>query len=378
MSDQLHIALIGAGQLGGSFALALRAADPSIRITAFDTNAAHASTLVDIGGANATAPTIAEAVSAADMVVLAAPVRAFRALAETMAPSLKPGTIVTDLGSVKCSMEPLPALLPHARVVPGHPIAGGEKAGVAVARADLFRGKLAVLTPLAGSDEEAVAAVETLWHLVGADVLQMPVPVHDHIYAYVSHLPHLVAFVAASFLHRQGVRVEASDATLQRFIRISRSNPRMWTDIFLENREALLPALAAYIAVLKHFADELRSGTSKNDANKTAIAKTQLPRILAASLISAVSLYEQQADLSLRPFGAGGMRDIAAPAAEDPQASALQEISDQAGIMATLIDEAVVEFTALEALIGAEDEAALFERIVQQVKDAESLIAPRQ
>ncbi len=376
MSDGLHIALLGSGQLGGSFALALRSADPSIRITAYDTHASSAQLLVDIGGATSRVASAAEAVADADIVVLAAPVRAFRALAEAIAPVLREGTIVTDLGSVKASMLPLYALLPNARIVPGHPIAGSEKAGVGVAKAGLFSGRLVILTPGEQADTDAVQAIETLWQLVGADVLAMPVEIHDHIYAYVSHLPHLIAFVAASFLHGQGVRVGADESTLQRFLRISRSNARMWTDIFLENREALLPALAAYIAVLQHFAAELRAG-EPGTGDTLALAKAHLPRILAASLISSVSLYEQQASMELRPFGGAGMRDIAAPAAEDPE-TAMQMISNHAAPMADAIDLILPHFIALEKLIGAEDEPALFAQVSTMVRDAESLNAPRQ
>jgi len=376
MSNSLHIALLGAGQLGGSFALALRSADPSIRITAYDTHGASAQLLVEIGGATDTAATAADAVNHADMVILAAPVRAFRALAESIAPALADGTIVTDVGSVKTSMLPLYKLLPKARIVPGHPIAGSEKAGVAVAKAGLFKGKLVILTPDESADSNAVQAVEGLWQLAGADVIAMPVEVHDHIYAYVSHLPHLIAFVAAAFLHGQGVRIGSDEDTLQRFLRISRSNPRMWTDIFLENREALLPALAAYIAVLQHFASELRHGEpTKGDT--VAIAKAHLPRILAASLISSVSLYEQQSGMELRPFGAGGMRDIAAPAADNPE-EAMQAISNHATPMAEAIEAILPHFVAIETLIGAEDEPALFAHIQGLVRDAEALIAPRQ
>lgn len=376
MSAGLQIALLGSGQLGGSFALALRAADPSIRITAYDPVAANAALLVEIGGATATAATAAEAVAQADIVVLAAPVRAFRALGEAIAPALSPKAIVTDLGSVKSSMLPLVQSLGAARVVPGHPIAGTEKAGVAVAKAGLFRGKLCILTPDEHSDAQAVQAIETLWQLAGADVIAMPIEVHDHIYAYVSHLPHLIAFVAASFLHRQGVRVAADEATLQRFLRISRSNPRMWTDIFLENREALLPALAAYIAVLRHFESELRHG-EPSTGDRVALAKSHLPRILAASLISSVSLYEQQSGMELRPFGAGGMRDIAAPAAEDPEA-AMQAISHAATPVADALAAILPAFERIEALIGAEDEPALFAHVQALVRDAEALTAPRQ
>ncbi len=376
MSQGLRIALLGAGQLGGSFALALRQADPSIDVVAYDAQPHHATLLQEMGGASRVAATIEEALLGTELVVLAAPVRAFRTLAEAMAPFLTPGAIVTDLGSVKGSMLPLIHILPQARIVPAHPIAGSEKAGVAVARADLFQGKLAIVTPLDGSDADGVQAVETLWHLAGADVLHMPVEVHDQIYAYVSHLPHLIAFAAASFLHGYGVRMTAEDATLQRFLRISRSNPRMWSDIFLENREALLPALATYIAVLRHFAQELRQG-APGEGETVQLAKDHLPRILAASLISSVSLYEQQSGMDLRRLGAGGMRDIAAPAAEAPEA-AMEAISHAAAPMAEVIEAIIPTFQQLESLMGAEDEAAMLALVQRMVDDAQRLSAPRQ
>lgn len=376
MSGSLHIALLGSGQLGGSFALALRAADPNLRITAYDPAPGSAQTLVEIGGATATAASASDAVRNADLVIFAAPVRSFRALAQEIFLALPKGAIVTDLGSVKASMQPVAEILKQARIVPGHPIAGSEKAGVISARADLFRGKLAVLTPIESSDEDAIAAVETLWHSVGADVLSMPVEVHDHIYAYMSHLPHLVAFVAASFLYKQGIKLSPGDAVLQRFLRISRSNVRMWSDIFLENREALLPALSAYIAVLRHFSDELRQG-KEVEGDAAAMAATHLPRILAASLISSVSLYEQQSGMELKPFGGAGMRDIAAPAAEDPQA-VMQTMSDFARPIAQALDGIVPMFTYMESLIGAEDEAGMTAFVTQLRQDADALNAPRQ
>lgn len=382
MTNHLHIALLGAGQLGGSWALALRGANPEIRITAYDPVPTNAAQLLAMDGATEVAASAADAVRDADVVVFAAPVRSFRALATDIKSSLKNGAVVTDLGSVKCSMIPVITALPNARVVPGHPIAGSEKSGTAAARGDLFRDKLCVLTPAENADADAVEIVQTLWHLAGADVLHMPIAVHDQVYAMMSHLPHLVAFVAAAFFYDQGITIEKGDEILQKFLRISRSNPRMWSDIFLENREALLPALGTFTAILRHFVTELRSPTQSEEreskaVDPTQLAKKYLPRILASSLISAVSVMEQQSGMELRPFGGAGMRDIAAPAADDP-ASAMEEISNVARPMAEVIEAILPRFTEIEKLIGAEDEPELLRSISQMVADAKALVEVRQ
>ena len=377
MSEPLCIALIGAGHLGGSFALALKHAGADVRITAFDTDPVQAQLLHQRGGIDAVAAHAADAVRGQDIVMLAVPLRGYRALAQEIAPALGAQTIVTDLGSVKHSMQALANLLPAARLVPGHPIAGGEKSGASAASAQLFKQRLCILTPSDATDAEAESTVEMLWHMVGADVLRMPVPVHDAIYAYVSHLPHAIAFVAAKHLFTSGAKVDTADETLQRFLRISRSNPRMWTDVFLENREALLPALATYLALLEHFASELSSGGNDPAADAPAVATRFVPRILASSLISCVSLYEQQADMDLRPFGAGGMRDVVAPAAIDPEKE-FEAMSHNAKATAAALRTIIPLFKQLEILIGTEDEPALFAALTAMVNHAHALVTPRQ
>lgn len=373
----MNITILGAGQLGGSLALALREAEGDCTITAYDAVPAHAEYLLARGTVNAVAATPAEAVAEADIVILAAPLGTYRALAAAIAPALERGTVVTDIGSVKGLMDSIAPLLPNALVLGGHPIAGSEKSGPEIARGDLFDHKLCVLTPNAQTDPEALAIVETLWSGLGADVIQMPAAVHDQIYAYVSHLPHFIAFAAASYLYRLGVTAELHSDILLQFLRISRSNPRMWTDIALYNREAFLPTVSTYIALLEHFATELRAG-EKSDmvVDSRAVAAALLPRILASSLISAVSLHEQQSGINLRPFGAGGMRDIVAPAAITPEADT-EAISHAAHVVADHLDAVIVLFKQFETLIGAEDGDALFALVDGMVRDAHTLVAPR-
>lgn len=376
MSETLTIALLGTGQLGGSFVLGLREAGANIHVRAYDPSPTHAEELKVRGGADTICASPTEAVKGADMVLLASPLRSYRALAIAIAPALDDGCIVTDLGSVKGSMTAISSLLPKAHLVPAHPIAGSEKSGPSAARGDLFQGRLCVLTPDESTDENAFRAVEALWEMLGADVIAMPAEVHDQIYAHVSHLPHYIAFVSASYFHTLGIRLNAEDTSLHQFLRISRSNPRMWTDVALENREALLPALGTYIALLEHFVGELRAGDPTSGGDRQAIAKALLPRILAASLISSVSLYEKQSATNLRPFGGAGMRDIVAPAAITPEADT-ESISHHATQMAELIEGIIPYFRTVESLIGAEDEPALYAAISQMAEDAHALVIPR-
>lgn len=372
----MNITLLGAGHLGGSVALALRQAESDISITVYDAVPQHSEYLLARGTVDRVAATPAEAVNEADLVIFAAPLSAYRALAQAVGPALETGTVVTDVGSVKQPMEALASLMPQALVVPGHPIAGSEKSGPEAAREELFSNRLCILTPSENTDAEALAIVETLWSGMGADVIHMPAALHDQIYAFVSHLPHVIAFVAASYFHQLGVSVAAEEETLGRFLRISRSNPRMWTDICLANREALLPVLATYIALLEHFTSELRAGEKTQDADTLAVAKTLVPRILASGLISAVSLHEQQSGVNLRPFGAGGMRDIVAPAATTPEADT-EAISHAAPLVADHLDAMLPLLREVEQLIGAEDAEGLYTRVARMVQDAHALVAPR-
>lgn len=371
----MNITILGAGQLGGSIALALRQAEGDCVITAYDANPKHAEYLLAQGAVDAVTKSPSEAVMEADIVILASPLSTYRKLAEAIAPALDDGTIVTDVGSVKAPMDAIAPLLPNAFVIGGHPIAGSEKAGPEVARGELFEKKLFILTLNDKTDMEAVAILETLWSGLGADVIHMPTAVHDQIYAYVSHLPHFIAFVAASYFHSLGIKMRPEDAVLQQFLRISRSNARMWTDVALANREAFLPTLATYIALLEHFATELRAG-EKTESDRLDVAKKLIPRILASSLISAVSLHEQQSGANLRPFGAGGMRDIVSPAAVTPEADT-EAISHHAHTVADHLDALIARFKQLEQLVGAEDEPKLFAYIERMTQDAHLLATPR-
>lgn len=360
MNETLTIALIGCGQIGGSLALALKRSGAALRIIGYDANTEHARTLQEEGAIDAIALRLPEAVKTADIVLLATPLRSYEALVAEAAPHLAAHTIITDVGSVKSTLSRLKGLLPaHIALVPAHPISGSEQTGPAVARADLYKDKLCVLTPEQPEADDHVTIIQHLWEAAGAMVRFMPAEVHDQLYAYVSHLPHVIAFCAARQFHRLGVHIEQGPPILAQFLRISRSNPRMWTDVFIENRDALLQSFDMFLAVLAHIEQELRSGEhTTGEEPLSAIAIRALPHLFASSLISTVSLYEQQAGVIARNFSAGGLRDIASPAAESPEDTA-SYISHHALQVAGLLTESRDIFIELRNAIDAKDEPAI-------------------
>jgi cyclohexadieny/prephenate dehydrogenase len=375
------LAIIGLGQLGTSIARDAREAMPELTLCGYDSNISHITYALSRGYIDTCCDSIAEAVRDADMVLLACPLRAYDAVAQAMQSApLKPEAIITDIGSVKHPMQRVAALFPHHAVVPGHPIAGSEKVGPDASRTQLFHDKLMLLCPLATTTPEAMETVAQFWESLGAIIMQMPTEVHDQIYAHVSHLPHAVAFVAAHYFCRQHTSLQPDDdAVLKQFLRIGRSGSTMWRDIFLENHLALLPPLATYSALLEHFVRELRSGDAgaTSDVEKLPLLKAHLPRILAGTMISTVSLYEQQAGFDVRRFAAGGLRDIAAPAAMAPE-EALPIISAHAGFLADATEAILPYFRKLEQLIGAQDADGLLALLETMRSDAEMLFTKLQ
>jgi len=252
-----RLAIIGLGLIGGSFARALRAADAVSAISGFDPDPVQGKAAVALGVIDLAAATAADAVHEADVVVLAVPVlRTAEALADVLS-ALKPGAIVTDVGSTKQSV--LRDVHQVCGTVPGwfvaaHPIAGTEKSGVAASFASLFRGKRLVLTPHAGQHAQALETVRSLWLAAGARVVEMDAARHDAIFAATSHLPHVLAY---SFVELLADRAESEEifsnagGGFRDFTRIASSSPEMWHDIVRANADEVLSLLKAQIAQLQ-------------------------------------------------------------------------------------------------------------------------------
>jgi len=263
------LVVVGVGLIGGSFALALRAAGRVGTVVGVGRSRANLDTARELGIIDRMATLdgdwAAEAADA-DLVLLAAPVAQYPGLLAAMAGRLGPRAILTDAGSTKqdviaAARAALGSALPQ--FVPGHPIAGTEHSGAAAAFPTLFRNRNVVLTPLPATDTAATATVAALWEACGGRVRVLEPAAHDRVFAAVSHLPHLLAFgLVEAFAGRPDAddifRFAASG--FRDFTRIAASSPEMWRDISLANRDALLEEVAAFRAQVDRLAAMIAAG----------------------------------------------------------------------------------------------------------------------
>ncbi|HWL58228.1 MAG TPA: prephenate/arogenate dehydrogenase family protein [Paracoccus sp. (in: a-proteobacteria)] len=248
-----RVALIGLGLIAGSMALAMREKGLAREIVGHARSADTRSVALEIGLVDRVCETAAEAVEGADLVVLAVPVGAMGGVAAEIAPHLKPGATVTDVGSVKQAV--VDAVAPHipegVHFIPGHPLAGTEHSGPRSGFASLFRNRWWLFAPAEGSDEAAVARLEQLVQAMGAKTERMDAAHHDLVLAVTSHTPHLIAYTmvgVADHLKRvtESEVVQYSAAGFRDFTRIAASDPTMWRDVFLQNKEAVLDILGRF------------------------------------------------------------------------------------------------------------------------------------
>jgi len=263
-----RLAIIGVGLIGGSLARALRAAGRVGEIVGCGRGQANLEEAVALGVIDRYSHDVSEAVRDADVVFLAVPLGAMRGAFDAMRESLPAHALITDGGSAKGSVvndcrEASPQLL--QRFVPGHPIAGTENNGVAASFAELYRNRRVILTPLQENDAAAVAKVRAMWEACGAEVTEMPVEHHDEVLAATSHLPHMLAFGLVDMLARMKENDEIfryAAGGFRDFTRIASSNPVMWRDVCIANREALSPMLAAFAEEMTTLADSIASADS--------------------------------------------------------------------------------------------------------------------
>jgi cyclohexadieny/prephenate dehydrogenase len=262
-----RVAFLGIGLIGSSLARAARRAGAAEHIVVFDGNPHHAARAKELGVVDEIAGSAAEAVAGADLVILAAPIGAYAELAAEIGPHLAPGAIVSDVGSVK--MAVLRDLGPHipegVHLVPAHPIAGTENSGPEAGFAELFQGRWAVVTPPPGTDEAVVERIVALWRAVGSEVEIMEPGHHDRVLAITSHLPHLIAYTIVGTatdlegtLQQEVIKFSASG--FRDFTRIAASDPTMWRDVFLNNREAVLDVLQRFTEDLTALQRAIRWG----------------------------------------------------------------------------------------------------------------------
>ena len=261
------VTFIGIGLIGASMALRMRALGLANEIVACARKETTRQTALDLGLVDQALEDPAEAVQAADLVVLAVPVGAYETVAAAMVPGLKPGAIVTDVGSVKESVSHVvESVLPDGvHFVPGHPLAGTEHSGPEAGFAELFEGRWTILTPAEDTDPKAVTRVQNLWEALGSSVDIMSAHHHDRVLAITSHLPHLIAYTIvgtaddlAEDLKQEVIKYSASG--FRDFTRIAASDPVMWRDVFLTNRAAVLDILQRFNEDLTDLQRAVRKG----------------------------------------------------------------------------------------------------------------------
>ncbi|MGE3934198.1 MAG: prephenate/arogenate dehydrogenase family protein [Rhodospirillaceae bacterium] len=242
-----RIAFIGIGHIGSSLARVIRRDRLANHIVASARTGATLEKALALGLADSITPDPAEAADGADLVILCTPVGAYGGIAAAIAPRLKPGAVVSDVGSVKLAV--VNAVQPHlpsgVHFVPTHPVAGTENSGPESGFETLFEGRWVILTPPAGTDEAAIAKVEALWRATGCLIERMDAAHHDKVLAITSHVPHLIAYTIVGTAtdleeHTKAEVIKFSASGFRDFTRIAASDPVMWRDIFLNNREAVL------------------------------------------------------------------------------------------------------------------------------------------
>jgi len=262
-----RIALIGFGLIGGSIARGARAQGLVGEIVATARSEKTRARVVELGLADRVVETNAEAVKDADLVILGIPVGACGAVAEEIAAHLAPGAIVSDVGSVKGAIvkEMAPHLPPHVHFVPAHPVAGTEHSGPDSGFAELFINRWCILTPPEGTDAGAVEKLRTFWAGLGARVETMTPDHHDLVLAITSHLPHLIAYTIVGTADElaqvtSSEVIKFSAGGFRDFTRIAASDPTMWRDVFLSNKEAVLEMLGTFNEDLSKLTRAIRRG----------------------------------------------------------------------------------------------------------------------
>jgi len=265
-----HLAVVGVGLIGGSLALALKAAGVVGKVTGVGRGMANLETALSYGIVDEITQDLAAGVKDADVIFLATPVCSLGPVTEQMMSHLKPGAILTDGGSVKQAV--IDAIEPHLRddvqFVPGHPIAGTENSGAEAAFASLYQDRRCILTPTERTAAAALEKIARMWKLVGSQVVLMDVEKHDRVLAAISHLPHMVAYalvnaVGAYDRYDENI-LEYSAGGFRDFTRIASSDPTMWSDIALTNRDALVEMMDQFST----FFAELKEDVAKGDTDR--------------------------------------------------------------------------------------------------------------
>lgn len=307
-----RLAILGQGLIGSSITRAASAGGIAREIVVTDAVPKVRKVVAELGlGLAKVVDTSAEAVAGADLVVACVPVGQYGALAKEIGPHLKTGAIVSDVGSVKGAVvrDMLPYLPKGVHLVPAHPLAGTEHSGPEAGLADLFENRWCIVTPLEGADAAAVETVRAFWKALGSEVETMDVAQHDRVLAITSHLPHLIAFAIfhTGLRHEEMSESEVmkfSASGFRDFTRIASSNPVMWRDIFLNNKEAVLDVLRQFNADLSNLAKAIEQGDAQKLVDDLSTSRLTRRKVIEKEHIS-VTAPKREHDMPslVRPYG---------------------------------------------------------------------------
>jgi cyclohexadieny/prephenate dehydrogenase len=293
-----RVSIIGLGLIGSSVARAVKEMMPGVCVTGYDADAGVRERAATLGICDDVADLAGTAVIDAGLVLLCVPVGAMEEVARELADDLPADAIISDVGSCKQSVaEALARALPGATIIPAHPVAGTEKSGPDAGFATLFQGRWCILTPPADAPEAAVAALSSFWQRLGADVELMDARHHDLVLAITSHLPHLIAYTIVGTADdlgevTQSEVIKYSAGGFRDFTRIAASDPVMWRDVFLNNKDAVLEMLQRFSEDLTALQRAIRYGNGD-----------ELERLFARTRDIRRSIVEQGQDDDAPDFG---------------------------------------------------------------------------
>lgn len=343
-----RIAILGTGLIGASLAAAIRKHHLALHVAAHDSSAQEREVIAASHCVDTLHETAAEAVRDADLILLAVPPVKLASLVASISGAVKSGAIVTDVTSVKrFAITSIKPQLPHdVHFVPGHPIAGSEKRGASAADAALFNGRKVILTPSEAEVlSEPVNQVRALWQELGAQVECMPPELHDRIYAYVSHLPQLLAFAAKA-------QVNASHPTCAGVTRLSASDIPLWTEICFANADFIHEALDEFCTLMGQMRHELAEHGEESPVTSTEEDLSPLLcAVIGLCLVATALLLEQHTGIHTSRYGGKGFTDMTA-AAGNQSDSVLAAISSQPFAVAHLLENTLNRLHGIGAALA--------------------------
>lgn len=346
-----HIGIIGLGQLGCSIGLALKQTDLCEKIIGYDVNPSHSSQAAIMGAVDEYEERLENLIKKSNVIFICSPLHTMEPVFRALGTFAAPGTVVTDVGSVKASLlEMAGEFAPQCHFIPGHPIAGREKSGPTTGDAELFRNNKIIFTPDSIDDElPALATLHRLWSAIGAKIETMESGLHDRIYGFTSHLAQLLIYCYTGLLTASDRPIKTGQNSFRQFTRIGGSDAVMWLDIFLMNRHVILDAATRFNRQIEKLAEKAAEGYSLEDyltpiqqwrAKSRLMLRPEqwevniigteispladiLPLVIGYSYVATAMQEEEKFDESLYPFLGAGFNGVSLPAVLAPEKAAI-------------------------------------------------------